>query len=197
MDIKKTPPQVVPYIPAIPGFLAGLYNRVAGDYCGVTGSPATVTIETVVADKIYAYPFLVLKSEAFDRISIYINTLSVGNARLGIYNNVVEGVKPGTLVLDAGEIDTGTTGLKEIVINQVLEPGLYWLAILYSATPVVKSTGAVLLAPNIFGITGNNADAGGNYAMYYTAQSYGALPATHPTPVARYLGTQGICLRRA
>jgi hypothetical protein len=46
--------------------------------------------------------------------------------RLGIYNADSNGV-PSTLVLDAGTIDTASTGAKSITISQSLSAGLYYL----------------------------------------------------------------------
>lgn len=196
MDIKKTPLIVIPYMPAIPGLFAKYYNRTSGKYYGSLGASSIVTASTVVANYLYTIPFLCLKTETFDRIGIYIDTLATGNAKLGIYNDDGN-CSPGTLLLDAGAIDTGTTGAKEIVINQVLNSGLYWLSILYNATPKVKAPGSVTCLLGL-GSDSLASTATGNNSMYYTSCAYGDLPNPHPAPVLGIATTSpAIMLRKA
>ena len=47
--------------------------------------------------------------------------------RLGIYNSSETTFEPNTVVLDAGTVDTSSTGIKEITISQTLNAGLYFL----------------------------------------------------------------------
>lgn len=86
-----------------------------------------------VLNNIYAYPLIVdegMQGLPFARIAIYMSSAGPANSgcRLGIYESAYGGVSWGDLVLDAGVVDTTTTGLKEITISQALSPGLYWLA---------------------------------------------------------------------
>jgi hypothetical protein len=65
------------------------------------------------------------------RIGCKINTAGSAGAvvRLGIYRADAPGLLPGTLILDAGTVDSTTTGVKEIVISTVIPTtGWYWLA---------------------------------------------------------------------
>ena len=70
----------------------------------------------------------ITKRTTFTRIGI--NVVAGGgagsNCRLGIYKPT-SNHQPGVLVLDAGEVDVSTTGVKEITISQALSPGIYWL----------------------------------------------------------------------
>ena len=76
-------------------------------------------------------PIYVHRTTTYDRISIYVDTLDAGKLmRLGIYEATsgVTGLLPGALVLDAGTVSIGTTGIKEINISQELTEGFYYLA---------------------------------------------------------------------
>lgn len=193
MEILKPTANIVPHMPAIPGLFPYVAQRVAGEYYGIMGASITSSSVAVVADKIYSAPFLVLQEETFDRIAINIGTGAVGAARLGIYASASNS-KPGALVLDAGEIaDTSTTGDKEIVIDQTLTPGLYWVVSVFSGTPSVISAANII---HILGLPGTIA-TGGNSLGSYTGMAYGALPASHPTFASTSRGIPAVCLRRA
>lgn len=193
MDIKKIPPQVIPYSPIIPSLYIGSVNRVIGGLYGPFGATAYQNTITIVANKLYAVPFIVLKTETFDLIQVHCNTASAGNAHLGIYADNGSCV-PGALVLDAGTISVETTGTKAIAINQTLEPGLYWLVGLFNSTPVMVAAFYPCDLLGIAGSVGTNAHT----TSYYTEQAYGDLPTTYP---ALDTGTQphflNIMLRRA
>jgi hypothetical protein len=130
-------------------------------------------------------------AESFDRIAIAVATVAAGNARLGIYAD--NNFKPGALVLDAGAVDTTDAGNKEITINQALQPGLYWLVVLYDATPVVRAPSYSI---NLLGF-GSTSIGSGSVFGAYTTQAYGALPDPHPTPTMVNATCHGIPLKRA
>jgi len=102
--------------------------------------------------------FDVTKTTAFDRITIEVTTAgSVGSLiRLGIYNTDSGGF-PSTLVLDAGTVDSTTTGVKSITITQTLAPGLYCLVACAQGAPVsdpvVRMGNALLIPPQPSGTT--------------------------------------------
>lgn len=193
MKIDKTPPLVIPYMNTIAGLFPHTMQRVAGEYYGILGAGIGSSAVAVVADKIYSAPFLVLKEESFDRIGISVGTGAVGAARLGIYASGTNW-KPGSLVLDAGEIaDTSSTGDKEITINQTLAPGLYWLVAAFNGTPSIISTTPVI---NLLGLPSTLA-TGGTSVISYAGMIYGALPATHPAFAATGRAMPAICMRRS
>ena len=73
-------------------------------------------------------PLFILETITIDRIGAECFTAVASSTfRLGIYNSDSNGV-PSSLLLDAGTIDTSTTGAKSITISQILNPGLYYLA---------------------------------------------------------------------
>lgn len=59
--------------------------------------------------------------------------------RLGIYNAGDNNDLPGNLLLDAGTVDTTTTGLKTIAVTQRLYPGRYWFAGVQQGAPATAA----------------------------------------------------------
>jgi len=81
-------------------------------------SPTTGTALTtgvVTANRLYAIPFVTPKGITVDRIGINVTTLVVGVAMLGIYAD--NGIYPGSLLLNAGVVSTGATGVQSITIS--------------------------------------------------------------------------------
>lgn len=152
-------------------------------YFGVGfANPNTTTNAAATADRLYGKVFVVGDTETFTRIGLYIQTLSTGAARLGIYN-FADGV-PTDLVADLGTIDVTSTGAKEVTISQALDPGVYVLAVVFQATPTYvcwPGTGKEGLF--IAHFTGYGASSNQNdYFGFYVAHSYGALPDPFGTP---------------
>jgi hypothetical protein len=128
----------------------------------------------------YAIPFVVPKTITIDRIAVNVTTLvASGLIRLGIYNNA--NGEPGTLLLDAGAVDSSTTGVKTITISQQLVGGyLYWLVMLpNNATNVVRAA-AVAGMVDVLGSGSTLPTAAVTYL--YIAQAYGVLPASFGMP---------------
>lgn len=88
-----------------------------------------------VAERIYYIPIFVSEAHTYIRIGVEVSTGAVGTADLRIFawNNGV----PGALILSAGTVDTTIIGIKEIVINQLLTRGYYFLAIRCTAAPIL------------------------------------------------------------
>ena len=138
-------------------------------YCSLLSIGYAGTSAAITADKLYAIPFPVPRAMTWDRISIYVFTLDAGKSlRMGIYNDNGS-LYPGTLLQDAGEVDVGTTGMKEITIDQSLSKGLYWLAFVSDGTPQFRRSYDFL---NLLGSTGPQSTR----AMYYRSFTYAALP---------------------
>lgn len=133
----------------------------------------TASTAALQVNLIYLTPFRVLGYTALTRIGFEVTTAVAGNARLGIFsvNSTCDG---GTLVLDAGTVSTGTTGIKEITINQTLEPGLYFTALLADNTSTVRSSA---LTPEAEGIFGVSAPGAGEH-LFFKSQTYGAMPSS-------------------
>ena len=97
-----------------------------GEYIGPQG---TKTVQSGFAVNAMFSPLQVPQTTTFDRIAISCTVAPAEEATLSmaIYTCPVDGSAP-QLILDAGTLAFDTTGLKEITINQTLEPGLYFAA---------------------------------------------------------------------
>jgi hypothetical protein len=83
---------------------------------------------TFFLNRLFLFPLFISESITLDRIGVECGTLSLSTTwRIGIYNSDSNGL-PSTVVLDAGTVDTSTTGFKVITISQSLSAGLYFIA---------------------------------------------------------------------
>lgn len=144
-------------------------------------SPTTGTALTtgaIVANRLYAIPFVVPKQIKIDRIAINVTTNSTGNARLGIYDDSGS-LYPTRLIIDAGEITTSTTGVKSITLsNLVLMPGLKWLVVVGNGGPTLRSFAVASMLP-VMGFASTLPTAA-NLGLYVSF-TYAALPTTFPS----------------
>ena len=146
-------------------------------HCTMLANCTAIGTLAMTANRLMAIPFIVCGSHQFVRIAINVTTLSTLGARLGIYANAIGNVYPGTRLLDAGEVLVTGTGLKEIVINQTLDTGLYWLVVVCAATPTIKAAPVAGCMVGL-GLDGALANTPGN--GYYVTVTYGALPDPFP-----------------
>lgn len=131
------------------------------------------------ANVLRATPFICPKQITLDRIAISIITGVAGNARLGIYGDNGN-LLPQTLLLDAGEVDVGSSGAKILTINQVLNSDtLYWLAHVANVAPNMRC----LSGSNALPILGHPSALGATVYLYAGADyTYGVLPNPFPSP---------------
>ena len=110
-----------------------------------------------------------------DRIAVNIQGAGSAGAvvRLGIYesNNGV----PGALVLDAGTVDTTSTGTKTITISQTLAAGYYYLAAVGQVEGCTISGNAYSASQQIVPINGTF-HVGQALVSYEKSGVTGALP---------------------
>lgn len=185
------------------GDISFLRFKKSGRYFGPFLTGGAVTTQSVAsANSLRAFPFFVPKTTLFDRIAIRVTTAGTGTtprARIGVYKDNGN-IYPGQLVLDAGEVDVSSTGLKELTINLKLKGGkLYWLAfvgqdtasLVFAATPAADSFATFL------GF--DNALSGSAFSGFAHVQTYGPLPVTFPfsSPVDWSLNVPLIALRKA
>jgi len=159
-----------------------LLRRQIGRYYSSQIAYYSTTTIVISADTLFAIPFWVaFPRETFDRIAINVSTGTgtVGDvARLGIYRDNGD-CYPSDLILDAGEVAVDTVGVKEITISQILEAGLYWLALLANSAPTLR---AVYAHYNIGSILLGLPSTLDSIATHYSvSQTYGALPSPFPT----------------
>jgi hypothetical protein len=80
------------------------------------------------------YPIFVAEQMTAIRIGVYVTQAAGGTIRLGIWN--WSNGLPGTLILDAGTVMADVNSFREVTINQVLEPGYYWVGYTCSGATV-------------------------------------------------------------
>ena len=147
------------------GFKSGNYYYSQGG--GVSNATPTLNLMTLL-------PFSLSITTTFTKISIYVNTLSAtGNIRLGIYNTGSDGL-PSSLLLDAGLVDTQSTGLRTITISQSLSAGNYWLA----ASPQTATTAMTCKGTTgyVAGVPFLTSPANASIAGYGVSGISGSLP---------------------
>ena len=133
----------------------------------------SVTTRTMTADRLYLMPLQIPNAITATRIGINVTTGVSGLARLGIYADS-GGSPSGAPLLDAGTVDTTTTGEKEITISLALQPGLYWIGLVTNAASVLtaESLSAGQNVPNL-GATSGSATA---ITFAQQVHTFGALP---------------------
>ncbi len=155
------------------------------------------SVGTFSLGQLIALPFASPRGATIDRLAFEV-TVGGGagaKARTGIYQATsATNIYPSALIVDGGEFDTTTTGVKAATVSVTLEPDiLYWAVFLSgTAAPTIRRldiTGVWLGVPSTMG-----ANAGNGVQV---AQAYGALPnpytaggiiqsATQPLVAARY-----------
>ena len=142
------------------------------------------------ANRLWAMPFPILRNTTWDRIAIQVSAQAGQKFRLGIYNNAAD-LKPGTKLVDAGEITLSGTGQQAITFSaaQSLTKGLYWVAIVSDGQPTINDYNAYC-----FNFLGLHSGWSANNLSWYVAHTYGALPDSFGTPTADYR-VFGIALR--
>lgn len=143
------------------------------------------------ADRLHAILYPLPRKSKFDRIGIdiYYSSAPAGEkARLGIYN-CNSSLYPSSLILDAGEVDISSAGLKEITISQILDEGNYFLAFNTSYSVDIM-LGSRYLCP-----IKQAGDPDSTYIGYYKVQTYGALPDPFPSGASYEPYLYSVCLR--
>lgn len=125
---------------------------VAGNYYYCNAPAAAPTPFTTVNNTCLVSPWVVTASITVTRLFFQFTVAGEANSyvRLGIWNDTGSN-KPGTLVLDAGTISTGTgnagtvatggtPGVKEVTVSQALTPGLYWVGGAVQNSPTTAPT---------------------------------------------------------
>lgn len=137
-------------VAAVPAFSTPAINEI---FTGIMTNSNSTSINFYQIQRYLCVPILV--DMTVDRIGVYCDTAASGGAtRLGIYASDANN-RPGALVLDAGTVDTSTTGEKTITISQALTAGIYWLtAVEQGNTSVrVRSSNVFLTLPVLAGVS--------------------------------------------
>lgn len=91
----------------------------------LTGSVGTLAPGN---NTLYYFPIYVAAPLTITGLLLEVTTLAAsGKARVGIYNADSD-LQPTSLIVDGGELDCSSTGVKEATISTTLAPGRYLLA---------------------------------------------------------------------
>jgi len=168
--------------------------RANGNYHTNALGAGSLTSAPIQANRLFAMPFPVPVTQKFDRIAVNITMGATGVCRLGIYADNGR-TYPGTLILNAGEINTGTNGGQQFTVSQTLHAGIYWLACLFNATPSISNVpaGAVVHLGRSLSQIAGEAQSGWTILSF----PYGNLPSPFPTMASGMMGsTPAIFLRK-
>jgi len=139
----------------------------------------------VVLGRIYFEPIFVDTQTTFDRIGINVTGGDGlgGLADLRIFNEALG--LPTSLILSAGTVSTNAPGAQEIVINQTLPRGYYFLAVRVDQAPTIRGIAAAGVGGKgtlVSGIALTNALTGFDLLIPSVDAAY-ADPAPAPTAV--------------
>ena len=157
--------------PLHPGYVSGRsYRSPTGNYG---------TTDTLTLDLIYYVPMMIYRSASFSDIGYNVSTAVVGNAKCGLYNSL-SGL-PSSRVVACTAVTTNTTGAQFGAFSAatIVDPGAYWLAVLFEAAAKVHTIGnADHFSAEFIGYTAatlaNNNPQGRTESMAYGT----GLPAT-------------------
>lgn len=152
-------------LPQHPGLRTGAYY---GSHWGDIGSATAVA----AANTLYAQPFFA-PGASINRIGVEVTAAVAGNCRVGLAAN--NGGLPGSLILDAGALDTGAAGVKEATVNLALPSDWVWLLCVFDAAPTMRR-----LIGGCTWWSGSASPALASGTSLSAALTYGALPSTMP-----------------
>ncbi|MGH6982432.1 MAG: hypothetical protein ACREFC_14620 [Stellaceae bacterium] len=160
------------------GNLGMQLGYVSGPYYLAPAITMTSGITLASANVMYATPFLALAPQTFTKISINVTAGAAGaSCEIGVYANA--GGKPGSLLVDAGNISVATTGTKEITgVSIPLTPGWWWEAVVCNGTPGLITFGASGAGGGTPWQMGYLSLGSSPNLAYSVSQTYGALPSS-------------------
>lgn len=114
----------------------------AGDYAlTTTGAGGAATgVSAGAAGRMDLFPFIPRDDITIDRLSVNVTTLiAAALGKIVLYAADATG-RPATLILETGDLDFATVGLKEATVAQTLRCGIsYWIGIRHSSTAILSA----------------------------------------------------------
>ena len=114
----------------------------AGDYALTTSGAggAATGVLAGAAGRIDLFPFIPRDDIAIDRLSVNVTTLiAAALGKIVLYAADATG-RPAALILETGDLDFSTVGLKEATVAQTLRRGItYWIGIRHSSTAILSA----------------------------------------------------------
>lgn len=155
----------------------GLYRSSNRIYSSPSNGTA-LTTAALVANTLYAMPLLIERRTQINSIQINVTTSRASSfIRIGIYDDI--NLLPNNLILDAGQIASGTTGIKNYSTGLPLffKSGVYWLVCVTNSNPAIRGFATAGLYP----ILGLDAAMGVTQGLGYQVNfTFAALPSTFP-----------------
>jgi hypothetical protein len=109
---------------------AGVVNppMVSGSYYPPTVGVASGTL-TYASSRLFFTAVVVNETTTFDRIGLEVTTAGAAGTvtTVHLYSSSATSLLPDSLITSFGSVAIDSTGIKEITISQVLEPGIYWV----------------------------------------------------------------------
>ncbi len=163
---------------------SGVPNRIrtgASYYHSAPGFGQTAANSSAVS-RLHTCPWPVDRPCFIDRIGLYVTVaVAASTVRLGIYADDGTGI-PSALLLDAGTVDSSTTGFKELTVLSPLASGVYWVAAAQQggASPIswIVASGDAQFAPMGLKVNSSTGAVIAQYVHngYYQAGVTGSLP---------------------
>ena len=127
-----------------------------------------------IDDRLRLSPWWIPHDVAVDRIGVEVTTgQATGSTRLGIYESGSDGL-PDKLLIDAGTIDSSTTGFKEITIDvKLVGQHLYWTGFVHNVDSIDYRRPSVQDQPSMGRTAGGDTNPVGGMTMNHT---FAALP---------------------
>lgn len=160
----------------IGGSIFGGYRQMlTGNYYGTNGGFPSTNPASV--NTLWLTPLWVPAPITIDTIACEVTAaVAATTVRLGLYGSASTDM-PGGLVLDAGTIDSSTTGIKTITLSPTLRipAGLWWLAsVAQGGSPTLRTIGNSAAPP----VAGTAGGGGTGLNTYYVTGVTAALPAS-------------------
>lgn len=143
-------------------------NAITAKYLVPGYNYATTTNGSLAANRAEAHPVYVSQATTFSEISVEVTSSGAGNARLALYAANANGI-PTTLIVDYGQINVGTTGLKTIAGTFVVPAGVSFVAIVTDVIFSFNHGSDFRLAPPSIGMA--SATGGFNNTAYMNTTS--------------------------
>jgi hypothetical protein len=182
------PSQGIQRFPSLTSFFhRGTADREIWYALGCQNQTAFTTISSTV-NTLRTLPFTVSRTMRLDRMALEVTTLGASAvARFGIYRTTgISNGYPTSRVVDSGELDCGSTGVKSATVDVTLSPGYYHAAVVVGTATVVFRGLAVGAQTHIMGADNTLAALHNGWTVAF---AYAALPAAFPGSATANTGT--------
>jgi len=156
----------------------GVNTGVSGHYLVSVGTG--IVNQLIPEYSIFYVPLWVSGSAQVNLIAIEVasSASAGGTARIGLYSAGTNGL-PGTLLQDAGSVDTSTIGIKQAVISQNITGLVYAAVVAQSGNAIVKS---LINTMQAYPSPTTGATSASKLSLSSNAQVFGTLPSVAPAP---------------